>query len=148
MNPDFQRLATEYERLADEALSDPTKMQTNVNRMKTINAQMASILDATIRDMTASGPSGDIARQRDELLQKLTRIQRDYNGLLVNTDKLETLRRIRGFEESDWKSQLRTYMIVLAVLAVVLVLFVLFRRQKTLSTTMAPMSASSTPPFT
>jgi len=148
MDPNFKILADEYERLANEALANPAKMNVNIDRMKTINTQMASILDNTIHEMTASGPSGDITRQRDELIQKLVRIQRDYNGLLVNTDKLETLRRIRGFQESDWKSQLKIYMIVLAVLAVALALFVLFRRQKTLSSAIAPTSPSSMPPFT
>lgn len=148
MDPRFQTLAAQYEALANEALSNPAKMQGNIEKMKTINTEMAAILDSTIHEMTASGPSGDLTRQRDELIEKLVRIQRDYNGLLTNTDKLETLRRIRGFQETDWKSKLRIYIIALAVLAVVLALFVLFRRQKTLSTAMAPMSATSTPAFT
>jgi hypothetical protein len=148
MDPRFQTLAAQYEALANEALSNPAKMQGNIEKMKAINTQMAAILDSTIHEMTASGPSSDLTRQRDELIEKLVRIQRDYNGLLTNTDKLETLRRIRGFQETDWKSKLRIYIIALAVLAVVLALFVLFRRQKTLSTAMAPMSATSTPAFT
>ena len=148
MDPRFQTLAAQYEALANEALSTPAKMQGNIEKMKAINTEMAAILDSTIHEMTVSGPSGDLTRQRDELIQKLVRIQRDYNGLLTNTDKLETLRRIRGFQEDDWKSKLRIYIIALAVLAVVLALFVLFRRQKTLSTAMAPMSATSTPAFT
>ena len=148
MDPRFQTLAAQYEALANEALSNPAKMQGNIEKMKTINTEMAAMLDSTIHEMTASGPSGDLTRQRDELIEKLVRIQRDYNGLLTNTDKLETLRRIRGFQETDWKSKLRIYIIALAVLAVVLALFVLFRRQKTLSTAMAPMSATSTPAFT
>lgn len=147
MDPEFQRLSAEYQRLADESLSNPAKVQTNVEKMKDINMRMASILDRTIHEITM-GISGDVDRQRNELIQKLVRIQKDYNGLLVNTDKLETLRRIRGFQETDWKSDLRIYMIVLAVLAVVLFLFVFFRRQKTFSSTVAPMSATSTPALT
>jgi hypothetical protein len=147
MDPEFQRLATEYQRLADESLADPTKMEANVEKMKTINASMASILDRTIQEMN-TGIASDVDRQRNELIQKLVRIQKDYNGLPENTDKLETLRRIRGFQETDWQSQLKTYIIVLAVLAVVLLLFVFFRRQKVFSTMTAPTSAISTPALT
>ena len=148
MDPSFQALATQYETLANEALANPSKMQGNIEKMKAINTQMAAILDNAIRDMTATGPTSDLVTQRDELVKKLVRIQKDYNGLLVNTDKLETLRRIRGFQETDWKSKLNIYIIALAVLSVLLALFILFRRQKTLSTAMAPMSATSTPTFT
>lgn len=147
MDPEFQRLAADYQRLANESLADPTKMEGNIEKMKTINARMASILDRTIQEMN-TGVSSDVDRQRNELIEKLVRIQKDYNGLLVNTDKLETLRRIRGFQETDWKSQLKIYMIVFAVLAVVLLVLIFVRRQKVFSTMTAPTSAISTPALT
>ncbi len=148
MDAQYQSLAQQYQALADEAIADPSKLQGNVEKMKVINQKMASVLDSTIADMTSAGAQGQLAVQRDELIEKLRRIQRDYNGLLVNTDKMQTLHKIRGFQEEDWKSQLRMYIIFFAILAGVVLLLVLFKRQKTENTTMAPMSAASTPPFT
>jgi hypothetical protein len=141
----YQTLANTYQSLADEALADPTKLQANVEKMKTLNAEMATILDKEIADMTSAGASGDIATLRDELIEKLRKIQKDYNGLLVNTDKLETLRRIRGFQEKDWKSELRLYIIFFGILAGILLLFLLFKRQSMVSTNVAPTSATATP---
>ena len=145
MDAQYQSLAQQYQALADEAIADPSKLQGNVEKMKVINQKMASVLDSTIADMTSAGA---LETQRDELIEKLVRIQSDYNGLLINTDKMQTLRKIRGFQEEDWKSQLRMYIIFFAILAGVVLLLVLFKRQKTVNTTMAPMSAASTPPFT
>lgn len=148
MDSQYQILAERYQALADEALKNPAKLQENTDKMKTLNSQMARILDNAITDLTTAGAQGDLVRQRDALIEKLRRIQRDYNGLLVNTDKMETLRRIRGFQEEDWQGKLKLYIIFFAILAVVMFLFVLFKRQRTESTNMAPMSDSSIPPLT
>lgn len=148
MDAQYQSLAEQYQSLADEALKDPTKLQTNTEKMKVLNTQMAKILDAAISDLTSGGARGDLATQRDALVEKLRRIQRDYNGLLANTDKIETLRRIRGFQEEDWKSKLKLYIIFFSILAVIMFLFVLFKRQKTESINTAAISDSSMPPLT
>ena len=145
----YQTLANEYQALAEEALATPAKLQENTEKMKTINASMAGILDKTIAEMTSAGVSGTLAAQRDELIVKLQKIQRDYNGLLANTDKMETLRRIRGFQDDSWKRELRLYIIVFGILAGVLFLFLLFKKasQSVVTTNTAPMSAASTPAF-
>jgi hypothetical protein len=147
MDAQYQTLAQQYQGLADEALRDPTKLQSNTEKMKILNTRMAGLLDSAIADMTSAGASGDLARQRDKLIEKLRRIQRDYNGLLVNTDKVQTLRRIRGFQEEDWKGKLQLYIIFFAILAGVMFLIVLFKRQRVESANIAPMSAMSTPPL-
>ena len=147
MDAQYQTLAQQYQGLADEALRDPTKLQSNTEKMKILNTRMAGLLDSAIADMTSAGASGDLARQRDKLIEKLRRIQRDYNGLLVNTDKVQTLRRIRGFQEEDWKGKLQLYIIFFAILAGVMFLIVLFKRQRVESANIAPMSATSMPPL-
>lgn len=147
MESQYRELALQYQTLADDAISDPNKMHDNVEKMKVINARMAEILDATIHDLSQAGPEGEIEKQRDELIQKLVRIQKDYNGLLVNTDKLETLRRIRGFQESDWKKRLNLYFLIFVAIAVIFFFVLLFRRQKVVSTNTAPTSATSAPPL-
>lgn len=148
MDSQYQILAERYQSLADEALRNPAKLQENTNTMRKLNQQMAGLLDNAITDLTASGARGDLASQRDELIEKLRRIQRDYNGLLVNTDKIQTLKRIRGFQEEDWKSKLKLYIIFFSILAGIMFLFVLFKRQKTESINTAPISESSMPPLT
>ena len=148
MEAQYQGLAQQYQSLADEALRDPTKLQTNTEKMKSINTQMARLLDGAISDMTSGGARGDLASQRDALVEKLRRIQREYNGLLVNTDKVQTLRRIRGFQEEDWKGKLKLYIIFFSILAGIMFLVILFKRQKADSTNIAPMSPTSMPPLT
>jgi len=148
MDAQYQSLAEQYQALADEAIANPSKLQANTEKMKALNVKMSGILDSMITEMTTAGATGALAKERDELIEKLRRIQRDYNGLLVNTDKLETLRRIRGFQESDWKKQLRLYILFFAILAGVVFLVVLFKRQKVESTNIAPMSPTSMPPLT
>jgi len=147
MDAQYQSLAEQYQRLADEAIATPSKLQTNTEKMKVLNTQMAGLLNGAITDLTSSGANGELAKQRDALIEKLRRIQRDYNGLLVNTDKLQTLHRIRGFQEEDWKGKLKLYILFFALLAGVMFLVVLFKRQKVDSTNIAPMSPTSTPPF-
>ena len=46
---------------------------------------------------------------QDELIERIMEIQRDYNGLLVATDKLETLRRIRQQQDLVANGSLRIY---------------------------------------
>lgn len=147
MDAQYQRLAEQYQALADDAIANPSKLQANTEKMKELNLQMAQLLDSEIAGLTSAGARGELATQRDELVEKLRRIQKDYNGLLVNTDKMQTLRRIRGFQEEDWKGKLKLYIIFFSILAGIMLLLVLFKRQKTESTNIAPISPTSMPPL-
>jgi hypothetical protein len=80
---------------------------------------------------------------RDQLVEQLTRIQSDYNGLKTNTDALQTLRRIRSFQDTSWSSTLTLYIGLFLTLAALLIVVMLVRRQTSASTS----SPSTSPPM-
>jgi hypothetical protein len=101
-----------------------------------------------LQEMQYARQDSNSEAYRDQLVEQLSRIQTDYNGLKANTDTMETLRRIRGFQDESWKSPLFIYVALLLVAALVLVLVILFRRQKAESATMPSASPAAIPPLT
>lgn len=119
-----------YTQYASEALAtgNATTREEFIQKIKVLNTELASILAEMIRSLTNSkntAPSTE--KLRDELVSRLQRIQFDYNGLLVSTDKLTTLRRIRQFETAKSTEKVNTYLIGLAVLSALLVLAVILK---------------------
>lgn len=115
----------EYDRVVDEAIraQDLSKLP----KIKDLNAGLAKTLNKMIEDLTfLKKDTPDIKKTRDELLERLRKIQKDYNGLLENTDQLETLRRIRQQESREADRQLYMYLIFFLLVALAIVLFVLF----------------------
>lgn len=91
----------------------------------------------------------DLRTEREALLEKLRRVQRDYNVLVSNTDDLETLRRIRQEEGGEAKRQLYQYLLFFFVLAAGMVLYVLFMSgQKKDSTPSSAATPAMSPPLT
>ena len=115
----------EYDRIVDEAIRSQDLSQ--LPKIKELNTGLAKTLNKMIEDLTfLKKDTPDIKNTRDELLERLRKIQKDYNGLLVNTDQLETLRRIRQQESREAERQLYMYLIFFLVIALLIVLFVLF----------------------
>jgi hypothetical protein len=148
LDKQYKEKSLAYDSLIDETLQNPGKIEENLEKIKTLNVEISKTLDEMIAFVTRDKNQKNIDTLRDDLVYKLQRIQRDYNGLLVNTDKLETLRRIRHFEEKGWKRTVLIYLIIFLVLAVVLLLFMFFRRQKSETATTTPMIAANTAPLT
>jgi hypothetical protein len=142
----YEQEVARYNALVDDTLANPQKLDTNLAEIRAINQRLAHILDQMLTD--AHNTRGTPASLRDELIEKLHRIQRDYNGLLQNTDKLETLRRIRKGETENWWGSLSIYLISFLVLAVITIFVVMFKRQKVVAIPTAPISATASPSFT
>lgn len=142
LNTQYKALKAQYDTLVTRAVTDPTTLQTALPQIQSINQQMATILDQMLVELQAArtGPNSDA--YRDELTATLARIQMDYNGLKTNTDALQTLRRIRSFQDTSWQSTLNLYLALFAIFAIVLVLVMLFRRQTKEST---PATIASPP---
>jgi hypothetical protein len=142
LNSQYKALKTQYDTLITRAITDPTTLQTALPQIQSINQQMATVLDQMLVELQAArnGPNSDA--YRDELTATLARIQMDYNGLKTNTDALQTLRRIRSFQDTSWQSTLNLYLALFAIFAIVLVLVMLFRRQTKEST---PATIASPP---
>jgi hypothetical protein len=141
----YEQEVARYNALVDDTLAHPEKLDANLVEIRAVNQRLARILDEMLAD--AHNTRGTSATVRDELIEKLHRIQRDYNGLLQNTDKLETLRRIRKGETENWWGSLSIYILAFLVVALVAIVLVMFTRQKVATIPTAPMMATASPSF-
>lgn len=122
----------------------------SVDAVKALSLQIADTLSRMIAILTGvKQESGNIGAYRDELVKKLIRIQHDYSGLLTNTDRLETLRRIRSYEESKFDSTFYWYMFAFTIIAVVLLIVLLFKKAPYVDASMMMRTSPiATPAFT
>lgn len=143
----YTQLDGQYNRLVDEALAitDPVSLEAKVTEITAVNQQLTEVLNQMIAIVAQMKENtGNIRVYRDQLTSKLTKIQRDYNGLIQNTDKLETLRRIRQHEEVLANKSLYMYLGIFLVVCLVLLLVLILRRPQNMSDTMVATPTSST----
>jgi hypothetical protein len=139
----------EYDDTIKDALE--SRDATKVEKIRQLNAEIGKLLEKMIEQMTfLKQDTPLLKRERDILVEKLRRIQMDYNGLLVNTDELETLRRIREQEGGLAKRDLYRYLAFFFIVAIGIVLLLMFvRGQSRMKSTETSTSVPSTmPPFT
>lgn len=102
--------------------------QTLLSSLKTKNQEIEATLNAMIAATQESQvPRGNSAKDLQDLIDTLSRIQRDYNGLSAGTDQLQTLRRIREHEESDSLKNVNAYIALLLASSLVLVFIMLWK---------------------
>lgn len=133
----------EYDDLVQTSLQ--TGDASTLPRLRDLNAAIAKSLNEMIENLTfLRKETPNLRSERDELINRLRQIQRDYNGLLVNTDNLETLRRIRQQEGGEANRQLYMYVgfFLLVVLGIVLYLMFAPHRKEMMAPT------ASIPPTT
>lgn len=139
----YERQLKEYDDAINEAIS--TQDSSKIESLKQMNMALSKTLNDMIEKLTfLKKETPELVRYRDELVTRLRQIQMDYNGLLVNTDKLETLRRIRQQESGEAKRELYWYMIFFLVVSISMMLYLVFMTQRK---DMTAMSANS-PPMT
>jgi hypothetical protein len=148
LSAQYTKLQADYQALITQALADSTKLPTVLPQIQSINQQMASVLDKMLVELqyARDGPNSDA--YRDQLAETLARIQSDYNGLKSNTDALQTLKRIRSFQDTSWHSSLNLYIALFLLFAIVLVLVMVFRRHTKDSTIAPSTSPAAIPPLT
>lgn len=142
----YAELSALYESYIKDAIetNDPTRIE----KIKELNVKIAAVLDEMIRLTTEMRKESDnVNVYRDELINKLRKIQMDYNGLLENTDKLNTLRRIRETEEGRANKGLYLYLILFIGACIFVLLVILFRGQKSESATISPTVPAMAAPF-
>jgi hypothetical protein len=118
----------------------------NVADAKALNLQLADTVSQLLAAATADPTHIDA--YRNELVRKLTRIQYDYNGLVANTDSLETLRRIREYETTKFDSSFMLYLFAFGLACVFLIVLLLFKRQPLPTNTISMTSPATMAPFT
>lgn len=132
----------EYDTLSSQAIQ--SEDTTKIPKLRELNIAIAGTLNEMIEKLTfLKQNTPDIKQERDNFIQKLGQIQRDYSGLIAATDTLETLRRIRQQASYDADYQLRLYLLFFLLFALCIVFYVLFMAQKKDST--AP--SARTPPM-
>lgn len=147
----YQQRIDRYNQLIDDALKTPANLQRNLAQIKTLNVEIAAILDKMMAQlaMVKKNDSNFLA-QRDQLYKNLARIQKESNALAQDKDTLETLRRIREFDESETKSSLNIYVVAFLILALVVLMVLVFKRptsQSDMTTTM-PSNPAAIPALT
>jgi len=107
-------------------------------------SKMMSLLDVS------KAETEDIVFYRQKLEERLLKFQNDYNLLRSNRDEMETLRRIREYEEVKANTSLNLYLIGFALLCVVLVfvMFVFGRYRSSEPIYAIPSAATTMPAFT
>jgi hypothetical protein len=124
LNAKYGRLMAEYEHHVNEAMVSGN-IQPHIAAIKALNQEISSVLDQMIA-ITAKAKESHATVYRDELMQRLDRIQKDYNGLAQSTDQLETLRRIRRDQGTTANQFFWTYFLLFMVLCAGVLLFLFF----------------------
>jgi small-conductance mechanosensitive channel len=132
----YERQVAEYDAAVKAAIE--TGDRTAIPKLKELNAGMSKTIDAMIEKLTfLKKDAPNVKQQRDRLIQKLGEIQRDYNGLVVNTDELETLRRIRQQESGEANKQLYFYLGLFLFFVLLLIVYLAFYGKRDTTATIA-----------
>ena len=135
----YEQQTKEYDELVNDAIARSDTSQ--VEKLRSMNVAIANTLNRMIEELTfLKKETPSIKKERDELLNRLTRIQLDYNGLLVTTDQLETLRRIRQQESTEANRQLYMYFGLFLVVSLAIVVYLMFASYR--KDTIVPMASS------
>lgn len=139
----YERQLKEYDELVKTSIE--TGNTSALPKLRELNAAIAKTLNDMIEKLTfLRKETPSLKEERDELINRLRQIQRDYNGLLVNTDNLETLRRIRQQEGGEANRQLYMYIGLFLLVVFGILLYLMFAPHRILSTT----PTASMPPTT
>jgi len=119
-----QNQLNEYEALIKSAIAnrDSSKLQD----IRTINNALTTRLNTMIQQLVTLKNNYSAEDELEALLADLRQIQRDYNGLIKETDTLETLRRIRQQEDVSIKRELYWYLIVFVFIAILFIGYLIF----------------------
>jgi septal ring factor EnvC (AmiA/AmiB activator) len=126
----YQRQVAEYEAMLEASIrqNDPSRL----SDLRTKSEAIQATLNKMIENLTyLKKETPDIRSERDKLLEKLTRIQQDYSAMLVNTDDLETLRRIRQQENGEAKRLLTIYLMAFLFMSCMLLVYLVYSGRKT-----------------
>jgi hypothetical protein len=141
----YERQLKEYDDLVSIAIN--TNDTTQVTKLRNLNEAIAKTLNEMIEKLTfMKKESPSLTKERDELISRLRQIQLDYNGLLVNTDQLETLRRIRQQESTEANRQLYMYIgffLLACVIMIVYLAFMSHRRDTTAASARIPPTTAA-----
>jgi hypothetical protein len=139
----YDRQLKEYDSLVSAAIN--TNDTSQVAKLRALNEGIAKTLNEMIEKLTfMKKESPSLTKERDELVARLRQIQMDYNGLRVNTDQLETLRRIRQQESTEANRQLYLYFGFFLLVCLIMIVYLAFMTHRKDTTA----ASASIPPTT
>jgi hypothetical protein len=141
-------LRAQYTTLANQATAAPAQIQTILPQIQTVNQQIAAVLDQMLTQMQYAREGANSETYRSQLVEQLARIQLDYNGLKTNTDAMQTLQRIRSFQDTSWQSTLMLYIGLFVFVAGLFALVVMVRRYTNTSASAPSPSPAAMAPLT
>jgi hypothetical protein len=117
LQAEYNRKKAIYDDLVDNALAnnDASKISAIMAAKQAMSEALSKVLDLTVK----LGKDGD--DQQNELIRRIMEIQRDYNGLLVATDKLQTLRMIHQTMDVQNGVGLKMFGVLFAVTSLALI---------------------------
>lgn len=137
---EFTTKYTEYTSIVGTESPSPEQ----IDRLRVLNREIAALLGQMLElsDTTETSVLND---RYNELSAVLNRIERDHGLLSQNLDKLETLRRIREFEEVRADGSVNLFAVLLLVAALAMLIIMIF---SSYSTNAVTMSAPTSPAIT
>lgn len=139
----YDRQFKEYDTLVASAINANDTSQ--VAKLRVLNEGIAKTLNEMIEKITfMKKESPTLAEERDTLIVRLRQIQMDYNGLVVNSDNLETLRRIRQQESTEANRELYIYLGLFFLTCLIIVVYLMFTTSQRSDTTAARASMPPT----
>jgi hypothetical protein len=114
----------EYTRVVNIAILDHDVSK--LPQIKAMNIALSNRLDSMIKQLTLMKNNSSAEDELKQLISTLGTIQRDYAGLIKDTDTLETLRRIRQQEDVSMKRELYWYLIIFVFIAILLIAYLIF----------------------
>jgi hypothetical protein len=139
----FDAKKAEYDALVARLTASTNPTTEDINRLRTLNRETFQLLERAIRTLSTSQVANLEAANR-ELSEALARIERQYNILVENSDRLEALKRIREFEEVKADGSVNLFMILLLVFALALLIIMIFSQRMSVTIPTAPANPTMT----
>jgi hypothetical protein len=115
LRTDYEKKKLIYDNLVNNALAnnDASQIDAIMAAKQAMSESLSNVLAATSKTGTDE--------QQNELIRRIMEIQRDYNGLLVATDKLQTLRMIRQTIDGQQGVGLKMFGAVFVIASITLI---------------------------
>lgn len=142
----YKAKIAKYDTLLASALA--TNDTSKLPAIRALNTEISQILERILTEVSqGSADASTFKADRMELVTSLNRIQRDYNGLVDNTDDLELLRRIREGNTSAPRKEFEMYLFFFFAACVAILALVFFGGQKIDATSISPTTPPSMAPL-
>jgi hypothetical protein len=138
---DYVNKRAEYDRLI--ALNSPSKLPD----IQALNTELSKILHRMLEEVSkVKGSAEKLRPYRDELIQKLVKIQNESSIMLKQRDQYETLRALQAHEKTKFDSTLFWYMISLGIVTLIFIIVLIWKGGYKLPTMPTTTSSATTMP--